>query len=74
MTPPHSDSSEPSAGETFALVEAERLFLATLVELGVPFLIVGVGSAALQGARTLAALPALEAPLAVQKEAERGNA
>jgi hypothetical protein len=53
MTRRANDSSDPSNDSVLALTEGERRFLATLVELGVPFLVVGVGSAALQGARVV---------------------
>ena len=53
MTRRASDSSDPSNDSVLALTEGERRFLAALVELGVPFLVVGVGSAALQGARVV---------------------
>src|SRR5688572_9794827 len=51
MTRQASDSSDPSNASVLALTDGERRFLAALVELGVPFLVLGVGSAALQDAR-----------------------
>jgi hypothetical protein len=47
------DSSGPSSDSALALTDGERQFLAALVELGVPFMVVGVGGAALQGARVV---------------------
>ena len=52
MTRQANDSSGRSS-DPLALTEGERQFLAALVELEVPFMVVGLSSAALQGARVV---------------------
>lgn len=73
-----SDFARPSAVDDFALTTAERALFEALNRRGVPFLLIGIGAAALERviaskralrrAKDAAQLPALEATLLARRD------